>query len=182
MVYVFIANGAEEIEALTPVDFLRRSGIEVITVGVGGRTITGAHNIDIGCDIEENDIELDDILEAVILPGGMPGTLNLENSAAVNRAVDYCVEKGKLICAICAAPSVLGHKGMLEGREACCFPGFESELRGAKISDRFVCRDGQYITAKGMGSALSFSHAIVCALRDKKIADKVRDSLQVSVD
>ncbi|MBQ7549766.1 MAG: DJ-1/PfpI family protein [Clostridia bacterium] len=182
MVCVFIANGTEEIEALTPVDFLRRSGIEVVTVGVGGLTVKGAHDIAIGCDIAEKDLEPDDRLEAVILPGGMPGTLNLESSDAVNRAVDYCVENGKLICAICAAPSILGHKGLLEGREACCFPGFEGELRGANVSERFVCRDEQYITAKGMGSALSFSHAIVSALRDKKTADRVRDSLQVSVD
>lgn len=182
MVYVFIANGTEEIEALTPVDFLRRAGIEVRTVGVGGLTVKGAHDIHIGCDIEEAGIELSGSLEAVILPGGMPGTLNLENSNAVGKAVDYCAASGKLVCAICAAPSILGHKGLLEGREACCFPGFENELRGARISDRFVCRDEQFITAKGMGSALSFSHAIVSALRDKECADRVKASLQVSVD
>ena len=115
MVYVFLANGFEECEALAPVDILRRGGIKVSTVGVGGSEITGAHGIRVCCDTGENEIKESD-MQAVILPGGMPGTINLEKSAAVQNALDYAAERGLIIGAICAAPSVLGHKGLLKGK------------------------------------------------------------------
>lgn len=181
MVYVFIAKGFEEIEALTVVDFLRRAEIETCTVGIGGKIIAGSHNIPVFCDLDESEVKLDDNLSAVVLPGGMPGTLNLEANETVKNAVRFCDDNSGLICAICAAPSVLGHMGVLKGRKACCFPGFEGELEGAEVSDDYVCRDGNIITGKGMGSAILFSHRIVAALLNEQKADKIMNSLQCPV-
>ena len=178
MVYVFLAKGFEEIEALTVVDYLRRAELEVFTVGIGGKIIVGSHNIPVFCDLEENEISLNDNIDAIVLPGGMPGTLNLEANATVNSFIDYCYENNKYICAICAAPSILGHKGLLKDKLACCFPGFEEELTGARVSDNFVCTDGKIITAKGMGAAISFSQAITEKLVNKHTADRIKASLQ----
>ncbi len=178
MIYVFLAKGFEEIEALTVVDYLRRAELEVYTVGIGGKIITGSHNIPIFCDLDESEAVADNALAAIILPGGMPGTLNLENNKTVNYFIDYCYENDKLICAICAAPSILGHKGLLKGRKACCFPGFEDELIGAEVTNDFVCVDGRIITAKGMGSAINFSQTITAELTDKDTAKRIKASLQ----
>ncbi len=177
MVYVFLAKGFEEIEALTVVDYLRRAEMEVYTVGIGGKIITGSHNIPVFCDLDEKETTFDN-LDAIVLPGGMPGTLNLEANETVNKFIDYCASNNKYICAICAAPSILGHKGLLKGRKACCFPGFEEELDGAEVSRDFVCTDDKYITAKGMGAAIEFSRAIVTELLDHKTADRIKLSLQ----
>ena len=133
MIYAFLANGFEEIEAITIIDILRRAEKEVITVGIGDNIIRGAHGMVVVADTQDNMIELDDKLEMIFLPGGMPGTLNLERSAVVQSAIDYCVENDKYIAAICAAPSILGHKGILDGKKACCYPGFEQELKGADV-------------------------------------------------
>lgn len=178
MVYVFLAAGFEEIEALATVDFLRRADLEVYTVGVGGKLIVGAHNIPVFCDLDEREIKLDNELEAIVLPGGMPGTLNLEKSQTVQDAIQFCVQTDKKICAICAAPSILGHKGVLNGKKACCFPGFEQELTGATVSNDFTCTDGNIITAKGAGSAISFGYEIAKQLASKAKADKIKASLQ----
>lgn len=178
MVYVFLANGFEEIEALTPVDVLRRGGAEVITVGVGGKTITGSHGIIVDADITDSDIRNFTGAEAVILPGGMPGTKNLEACSTVQNAVAYCTKEGALIGAICAAPSILGHAGVLKGKKAVCFPGFEGELEGYVPVDDMVCRDGNIITAKGMGVSLEFGLELLSALRGAQAAEKVRTSIQ----
>ncbi len=178
MIYVFLAKGFEEIEALTVVDYLRRAELEVYTVGVGGKIITGSHNIPVFCDLDESEVSITDEIEAVVLPGGMPGTLNLEANKTVNEFIDYCAQTDRYLCAICAAPSILGHKGLLKGRKACCFPGFEHELEGANVSKDFVCIDGKFITAKGMGVAIEFSREIVAVLSDRKTADRIKASLQ----
>lgn len=178
MIYVFLAKGFEEIEALTVVDYLRRAELDVYTVGIGGKIISGSHNIPVFCDLDESEVAPDDTVDAIVLPGGMPGTLNLEANKTVNTFIDYCSEHNKWICAICAAPSILGHKGLLKDHEVCCFPGFEEELEGAKVSDNYVCVDRNIITAKGMGSAISFSQAITTVLADKNTADRIKTSLQ----
>ncbi|MBP9988422.1 MAG: DJ-1/PfpI family protein [Ruminococcus sp.] len=178
MIYVFLAKGFEEIEALTVVDFLRRADLEVYTVGIGGKIIAGSHNIPVFCDLDESEISADDSVSAIVLPGGMPGTINLEKSDTVKSFIDYCNKNNKLISAICAAPSILGHLNLLDGKKACCFPGFEDELYGAEISDDFACTDGNIITAKGMGAAISFSYAITSYLAGKEKADKIKNSLQ----
>lgn len=179
MVYVFLAPGFEEIEALAVVDVLRRAELDVITVGVGEDFVIGSHQIPVAADIYERDLILDDKVEAIVLPGGMPGTLNLEKSQAVQKAVDWAVENDKLICAICAAPSILGHKELLKGKKATAFPGFEDELIGATISDKFVVRDGNIITARGMGSAVEFGLQIAEILAGEHTANKIRASLQI---
>lgn len=157
MVYVFIAEGFEELEALTPVDVLRRAGVAVTTVGVGSEYVTGAHQISVKCDMSDKDFSYDSDLDAVILPGGMPGTTNLSESQIVRNAVVNAFNDGKLVAAICAAPSVLGRCGVLEGKKATCYPGFENKLKGAEfISLPTVC-DGNVITAWGAGAAFDFS-------------------------
>lgn len=179
MFYMFFAEGFEEVEAIATLDVIRRADIEIKSVGVGGKTVTGSHGIPVVCDIEDKDFSYENIC-GVILPGGMPGTNNLWASATVINAVDYCSENGKFLCAICAAPLILGRKNLLDGKNAVCFPGFEDELKGAKISESFVCRDGNVITAKGMGSAVNFGLEIVSAVKGKEFADRLKGSLQCS--
>lgn len=179
MVYVFLAPGFEEIEALAAVDVLRRAELDVLTVGVGEDFVIGSHQIPVACDIAEKNLILDEKVEAIVLPGGMPGTLNLEKSATVQKAIDWATENEKLICAICAAPSILGHKGLLNGKNATCFPGFEDELFGAEISKDYVVKDGNIITARGMGSAIEFGLQIAEVLTSKENAQKIRASLQI---
>ena len=147
MIYVFLADGFEEVEALTPVDYLRRCELSVKT-------------------------------DAVILPGGMPGTLNLEASEAVKDALNWCAEQHCLIGAICAAPSVLGHMGLLVGKKATCFPGFEGELTGAEFVDEPSVRDGDIVTSRGAGTATQFSAALIEALISKERADHLKAGIQ----
>ena len=172
MVYVFLADGFEEIEALTPVDLLRRAGVAVTTLGVGGkREIKGAHGITVLADAPDTDFA-DEAPTMVVLPGGMPGASNLDASPAVAAALSKAAACGGFLAAICAAPMVLGHKGYLAGKTATCYPGFESELKGARAKRAPVVRDGNVITGAGMGVAAEFALALVEALcgRDKAAA------------
>lgn len=171
MIYMFLANGFEEIEALLPLDLMRRAGLEVKTVGIGGIDITGSHGITVKADMLDTDLS-DSAPECVILPGGMPGTKNLDASAVVHKALDDALGSDALICAICAAPMVLGKRGILCGKNATCFPGFEEYLEGANVGGRVV-RDGRVITAIGMGAALEFGIEIVAALLGRDAADKL---------
>lgn len=177
MVYLFLADGFEIIEALAPVDMLRRAKIDVQTVGVTGKTVCSSCGVEVNADITMDEFEYHDV-DAVVLPGGMPGTINLENSAAVQSAIDKAVEDQAFVCAICAAPSVLGHKGLLKGKEAIAFPGFEDALDGAVLSDKYVVTDGKFITAKGAGVATQFGLEIVRALADDETAENVRKTIQ----
>lgn len=178
MVVCFLANGFEEIEALTPVDCLRRCGIDVLTVGVNSSVINGSHHIPVVCDTDTDSFTIPDDMQMLILPGGMPGTLNLENSDAVQATIDHCVNNDIPIAAICAAPSVLGHKRILEGKKATCYPGFEKDLLGADVKNENVVVDGNIITACGMGAALEFSLALVEKLISKDRANELLASLK----
>ena len=178
MIYVFLANGFEEIEALAPVDFLKRAGVEVITVGIGSKEIIGAHNIKVIADITEAEVVLDEALQGIILPGGMPGAENLNNSSLVQSAIDYCAENGKIISAICAAPFILGRKGLLNGKTATCFPGFEEELTGAAVVEQGVVTDGSIVTAKGAGVAWEFGVAICSLLVGEHKAQHILRGIQ----
>ena len=178
MVYLFLADGFEECEALAPLDILRRGGITVKTVGIGNQFVTGAHNITVKTDITEKDIELNEELNAVILPGGMPGTTNLENSDTVRDAVSFANDNNKLVCAICAAPKILGGMGLLMDKNATCFPGFEKDLTGALVSQKSVVKDGNIITAKGAGVAFNFGFEILKALTDEKTVNDLRLQMQ----
>lgn len=161
MIYVFLANGFEETEAIAPIDLLRRSGKKVITVGIGDNIITSSHGVTVVADTVAQEAPLNDELEMIILPGGMPGTLNLEASPYVQAAIDFCVSHSIYIGAICAAPSILGHKGLLAGRKAVCYQGFEDQLGGAEICNTPVAEDGIFITARGAGAAIDFGLKLV---------------------
>ena len=173
MVYMFLAEGFEEIEALSPLDLLRRAGVEIKTVGIGSQTVCGAHGISVLADM--SDVEMQDFsAEMIILPGGMPGTLNLDASNTVHKAIDEAAQNGSYIAAICAAPSILGTLGLLRGKEAICYPGFEEKLLGAKISENRVVVDDKIITAAGMGVALEFGLALVEILCGKEKSEALR--------
>lgn len=178
MIYVFLADGFEEVEALAPVDILRRAGLQVQTVGVTGKTVMGKHNIPVTADIEIREIALNSDLQAVVLPGGLPGAENLDASKEVQAAIDFAAANGKFLCAICAAPFILGKKCLLNGKSAICYPGFEVDLQGANIAESAVCRDGNCITAKGMGVAVEFGLEITAALFNRETADNIRKSIQ----
>ena len=158
MLYLFLADGFEETEAIATLDVLRRGNIKTKLVGVTGDFVTGTHDIIIRADAD--DVDYDDI-DGVILPGGMPGTLKLQKSDLVNKAIKYCMDNDKLVAAICAAPMIIGELGYLEGKKAVCFPGFEDSLIDADIMSDGVVRDGNIITAMGAGKALEFGAAIV---------------------
>ena len=175
MVYIFLAEGFEEIEALAPLDLLRRAGVGVKTVGVGSKTVIGSHSIPVVADMLDSEL-FDDSPEMVILPGGMPGTLNLNASEVVHGAIRAAVESGAYVCAICAAPLILGRLGLLSGKEAICYPGFEDELVGATISKNTVAVDGKIITAKGMGAAIDFGLTLVSILKGNEVAENLRKS------
>jgi len=177
MIYIFLADGFEEIEAMAIVDILRRAGLEVKTVGVTGKLITGNHGIPVTADITESEAVTDG-LTAVMLPGGGEGTRRLDKSETVEKFLRYAAEKNLLIGAICAAPSVLGHKGRLKGKNATCFPGWEQELTGATVLPDAVVRDGNIITGKGAGVSLEFAFALVAALASPERADKVKKDMQ----
>jgi len=164
MVYVFLANGFEEIEALCVVDFLRRCGIEVCTAAVGGeKVVTGAHGISVVADClldEANEAHGD----AFVLPGGLPGADNLQADASLKALLQSAAAHGKIIGAICAAPKVLGAFGLLQGRRATCYPGFEEELIGAQPEKAPVVRDGHIITSRGVATAPAFAFALAESL------------------
>lgn len=176
MVYMFLAEGFEEIEALCPLDLLRRAGVDVKTVGIGSKTVCGAHGISVLADMCEDEMNSFDA-DMIILPGGMPGTLNLDASECVHKAIDTAAQNGSYIAAICAAPSILGKLGLLVGKEAICYPGFEDKLIGAKISDKRVVFDGKIITAAGMGVALEFGLVLVELLCGKAKAQALRSGV-----
>ena len=178
MIYVFLADGFEESEALAPIDILRRGKQEVNTVGVTGKTVTGSHGIPVICDKRIEDIEINTDIKAVVLPGGMPGTLNLEKNEKLGKIIDYAYENGVLISAICAAPSILGHKGILKGKKATCYNGFEKDLIGAEVLSNPVVRDGRVITAFGAGAAFLFGFSLLEAVTDKETSENIRKSMR----
>ena len=182
MVYLFLADGFEEIEALTPVDLLRRAGVEVITVGVTGKTVTGSHGITTTADCEAEEalamLQSGKVPEMIVLPGGMPGAATLDASPVVDAFVDAAENSGAYIAAICAAPMILGKRGLLRGKRATCFPGFENELDGAKVVEYGVMGDGMIVTAKGAGVAWEFGAAICSRITGEQKALDILEAIQ----
>ena len=178
MVYMFLANGFEEVEALCPLDLLRRAGIAVTTVGIGTESVTGSHGITVRADIPDT-MYRDSKPEMVILPGGMPGTTNLDASHTVEVALRSAARNGAYLAAICAAPMVLGKRGYLEGKKAVCFPGFEEYLTGAILQPKHVkvITDGKIITAVGMGAAVEFGLALVRVLKGDDAATALQSAI-----
>ncbi len=177
-VYLFLAEGFEEIEGLTVVDLLRRAEIDITTVSITGKlTVTGSHHISTIADVlfEDVDFAQGDML---VLPGGMPGTLNLLEHPGLDAILRDFAAKEKKLAAICAAPRVLGIKGLLQGKKATCYPGNETYLQGAEYQDLAVVEDGNVITSKGMGTAIDFSLTLIRLLKDSQEAEKIAKSIQ----
>ena len=174
-VLVFLAEGFEEIEALTVVDILRRGGVDVSTVSImDSLTVLSSHKIPIKADKIIDDIDFDSY-DMIVLPGGLPGTTNLEACDKLMEAVDRYHKEGKSLSAICAAPSILAHRGMLKGIKACANPAFESHLidGGAILSNDRVCTDGAFITSRAMGTAIDFALAILSRYKGDKAATDI---------
>ncbi len=171
-VYEFLAEGFEEVEALTPLDMLRRAGADIRLVSVSGASeVTGAHGVRVGADLPLSAVS--GLPDLVILPGGMPGAQNLRDSEEVCRIVTETARQGGFVAAICAAPFIPGELGLLEGKTATCYPGFEPRLKGAILSSETVVRDGRIITAAGMGAALPFAEMLVSALFGSEKAEEL---------
>lgn len=176
-VYVFLADGFEEVEGLTVVDLLRRAGEEVDMVSIMGRKqVTGSHHIQVEADtiFEDTGFAQGDLL---VLPGGMPGTIHLGEHEGLCRLLGEWNREGKKIAAICAAPSVLGNLGILEGKEAVCYPGFEEKLTGAKIGNGKVVVDGNITTSRGVGTAIAFAAALIEQLESREKAEEIKKSI-----
>lgn len=176
-VYVFTADGFEEIEGLTVVDLLRRAGAEVSMVSIGdGLTVTGSHGIELKADILFSDVDYGRA-DLLVLPGGMPGTRYLGAHEGLCRMLRQAAEDGKKIAAICAAPSVLGKLGILEGKNAVCYPGFEKMLKGAIVSEARVMRDGSVTTSRGLGTAIPFALELISQLYGEEKAVEIKESV-----
>ena len=173
-VYIFIAPGFEEIEALTVVDLLRRAGISITTVSITDNVqVTGAHNIPVITDTLFLDTDFSDA-DMLVLPGGAPGTCNLNAFEPLKDLLKNFYNKGTYIGAICAAPMILGQLGFLKDRQATCYPGFEKELIGAEHVTLPVVVDGHIITSRGLGTAIDFSGELIALLKDREISDQIK--------
>ena len=176
MIAILLADGFEEIEALTPLDILRRAGLDVKTVAVGSKVAIGSHGISVICDMSSDEVKLDEVSMA-IFPGGMPGSLNLDASPFTNTVIDAVKKNGGRLAAICAAPLIFGRRGLLAGKRAVCYPGFENELVGAVVCDENVVTDGYITTARGMGVAIPFSLELVKLINGDEKADAISKAI-----
>ena len=176
-VLIFMAEGHEEIEALTVVDLLRRAGIDIYTVSITGeKKVTGSHGIITVCDKLIETVNFDDA-DMLVLPGGMPGTIHLGECELLMDQVHGFNTSKKGLAAICAAPTVFGKAGLLEGKKATCYPGMEGDLKGANTSTDAVCHDGHIITSRGMGTAIPFALEIIRTFQGDEAAEKLAKSI-----
>ncbi|NLP34701.1 MAG: DJ-1/PfpI family protein [Clostridiales bacterium] len=177
-VYIFLADGFEEVEALTVVDLLRRADMDIAMVSLNGtRMVTGSHNITVQADMVFEDNEFKDA-DLLVLPGGMPGTTTIMNHEGLDKLLKEYHAKGKHLAAICAAPTVLGQKGMLKGKNATCFTGMEEQLLGANVMDVSVVVDGMITTSKGLGTAIDFSLSLIKSFKGEEEAKKMASEIQ----
>ena len=176
-VYEFLANGFEEIEALGPVDVLRRGGIEVKTVSIGDTDmVESAHGVQVKADMTFSQANLDDA-DLLLIPGGMPGAKNIDEHDGVRQALLKQAADGKYIGAICAGPMVLGHLGLLRSRRATCYPGFDTELDGATYTAEPVTRDGNIITGKGPGATLDYAYTLLALFKGQRVVDEMKKGM-----
>lgn len=177
-VLVPLAQGCEELEAITIIDLLRRAGIEVISAGLDAENITASRGVKL---IPDTDLEsaLKDDYDMIVLPGGLPGADNLDNDDRLKSALKKMANNDKYIAAICAAPKVLANTGVLIGKTATCYPGVldDPELSGITVSDEAVVRDGKVITSRGPGTAMDFALELIEVLSGRKIRDTVEAAL-----
>jgi len=175
--YIFLADGFEEIEAIVPIDIFRRANFDVTTVSISNeKTVRGTHGIHLIADSLFSEVDFTDN-DILYLPGGMPGTKNLDAHEGLKNLVRKQASENKNLAAICAAPSILGKMGLLEGKEVICFPGFENQLFGAILSDKKIVTSGLIHTAKGAGVAILFALKLVEELKGKKVAKQIADSI-----
>ncbi len=177
MTHIFLAEGFEEVEALTPLDILRRAGVEVQLVSVtDDLVVVGAHGVNIVADTVIAHADFANA-QMLVLPGGLPGATNLDACEPLRKALLAHHKAGKMIAAICAAPLVLGHLGLLHGVRATCYPGFETEMKGAHYTASLVEQDGQFITGKGPGAAMEFGYTILSVLGKEAEAKQLREGM-----
>lgn len=177
MVYVLLANGFEEVEALTPVDMLRRAGADVKTVGITGEVVSSARGVKVIADVSIQDVDFEET-EMVVLPGGMPGTINLNESEFVHKIVRYCIDNDRYVAAICAAPSIiLGGMDLLKHKRAICYPGMEDGMACAKVVNKNYCVDGKIITGRSAGAAIDFSLTLCSVIMGAAAAKQVADAI-----
>ena len=174
---IFLANGFEEIEALTVVDILRRAQIGITTVSItGSKRVEGSHGIKVEADETFDNYEFGNT-DMIILPGGMPGTKNLDACDPLKAKIEEFNNSGKMLAAICAAPTVYGKMGLLNGKRACCYPGCEGDLLGASVTTDPVTKDGNIITSRGMGTAIEFALAILENFKGKEAAQQMAKAI-----
>lgn len=176
MIYVLLADGFEETEAIEPIDIMRRAGLNVATVSIKDPYVKGAHNIIVKADILIDDVNVTD-MELLMLPGGMGHTL-LDEDEKTDALIRTAVNNDLYIAAICASPSLLGKRNLLTGKRAVCFPGFEKFMLGAELCSDKVVTDGKIITAKGAGAASEFGFEIVKELKGVSVAEEVKEMMQ----
>ena len=173
-----LAQGFEEIEAVTNIDVIRRAGLDVVTAGIGSSKIEGDHGVKVQTDTEISELSSDD-LSAVVLPGGMPGAANLRDSGRLLKIIREINEKGGLCAAVCAAPIVLDAAGILEGKNATSYPGFDEEMPSCNYKEERVVIDGNIITGRGPGVAMEFALTVVEYLLDAKERAQLEDAMLV---
>ena len=179
MIYMLLGTGFEETEAVTPLDLLRRAGIEVLTVGLNGKVIYGAHNIGVEADITIDEMDLT-ALEGIILPGGLGGVTSARNCPEALAALKFAWENGKLVAAICAGPTVLADLNITDGKNTTCYPGCEGGMGSATVDAAAPCvRDGRLITGASMGCAIPFGLMLIEAIKDKETAEAVRQQIVI---
>ena len=172
MVYILLGTGFEEVEAITPVDLLRRAGISVLTVGLNGKHITGGHGITVEADILVEEMDLTD-LEMLVLPGGLGGVASIRGCEAAMNAIRFAYENGKLLGAICAGPTVLGDLGITNGKTCVCFPGCEGGMGTANIVTEAAVQDGKLITGTSAGCAVTFALKLIAAIKGSAAAEAI---------
>lgn len=174
---IFFGTGFEEIEALTVVDLLRRAGIDAVCVAIDNeKQVTGSHDITVAMDAGIDELDFDS-LDIIVCPGGMPGTRKLEACTKLTGKIKEFYDNGKLIAAICAAPMIFGHMGLVDGRRACIYPGMEAELQGAEVVFDKVVKSDHVITSRGMGTAIAFGLEIVASLMDSETAKALGEKI-----
>ena len=179
MVYVLLGTGFEEMEAIAPIDLMRRAGIEVLTVGVTGKTVYGGHNIGVEADILIGEMDLTQ-LDMIVLPGGLGGVASARASEGAMNALDFAWKNGKYVAAICAGPTVLADLRITDGKHATCYPGCEEDMGSAIMEpNAAVVRDGRLITGTSAGCAIPFGLELIRALKGDEIANKVKDQIVI---
>ena len=178
MVYVLLGTGFEEVEAIAPVDLLRRAGARVLTVGINGKCVHGSHNIGIEADITLDEVDLTD-LEMVVLPGGLGGVASIRASESALDVVRFAWENDKYVAAICAGPTVLADLHITDGKKATCYPGCEGGMGSANVENSACVQDGKVITGASAGCAVKFGLALIKALKGQDAADSIAKQIVI---